>query len=1368
VDQFFLHFEKLAEQCKLEKKIWVLLIQGKFTGKAQEVYAALDIEASMDYDVVKTAILNAYELVPEAYRQKFRNCRKVEGQTYVEFARQKENLFDRWCKAKKVDSFDKLRQLVLVEEFKKCTYNDLRTYLDERQVNSLDRAASLADEYSLTHKSSFKSQRGQEKKDGVPVQASKAKESSVERKGENDSASQENGVKRKFVYKKCNFCKKPGHVTEECWHLKNRSEQKSEEKAVALVSGIDVGYAPFVSEGFVSQTENDDLTSRKVSILRDTGASQSLLLENTVPTDMLEPTGESVLVKGVFGDYESIPLYKIYLESPLVSGPVVVGVMSKLPVDNVSLLLGNDLAGGTVFPIPHLTERPETNENLSELEEKYPSVFADCVVTRSMKEKAKVDVCDDKSPSLNLSETFMATLDEVRFPVADKNSDNDHNEEKVLSRDHLILEQNRDPGLVSIVASALSEEEAKHVPVCYYIQDQVLMRKWRPPQVPANENWKVVNQVVVPKVYRRNILNLAHDNPVAGHLGVNKTYDRIQQYFYWPGLKNDVSHYCKSCHVCQVVGKPNQKIPKAPLIPIPVIDEPFSRVIVDCVGPLPRTRSGNEYLLTVMCSATRFPEAIPLRNIKAPTISKALVKFFTLVGLPRSIQSDQGTNFLSGIFTQVVKELGISHVKSSAYHPESQGALERFHQTFKNMLRMYCLENNKDWDEGVHLLLFATREVVQDSLGFSPFELVFGHSVRGPLMLCKEQMLSKESESHSLLKYVVSFKERLLKACEAAKDNLCVSQGEMKTWYDKKARLRTFSPDEQVLVLLPTSGNALQARYHGPYTIKRKISDVSYLVNTPERKKKVQLCHINMLKKYHTRENAPSEQTVAFVVQGVESEKEEKIFESDAECPISEPPGATVKMKNSEILSTLDKKLDHLLPDQQKDITDLIHEYSALFPDIPSRTTVIEHDVDVGNSEPVKQHPYRVNPVKAVKLNAEVKFMLQNEMIEPSHSQWSSPCLLVPKPDNSFRFCTDYRRVNLVTKVDAYPMKRVDDCVDKVGKAKYVSKFDLLKGYWQVPLTERAVEVSAFVVPDGFYQYKVMPFGMRNASATFQRMMNTILWEVDGCDVYIDDVVIVSDNWKDHVQRIRMMFDKLLKANLSINLAKCEFGKATLIFLGHVVGQGQVKPVHAKIESIVNFPTPTNKREVMRFLGIAGYYRKFCSNFADIVNPLTELLGKGKEFQWSDACQESFDRVKAVLSNSPVLITPDFQKQFRLSVDASDIGVGAVLSQEDDSGIDHPVAYFSKKLDKHQRNYSTIEKETLAIVLALSHFDVYLCCTVEPILVYTDHNPLVFLHRMKNQNQRILRWSLLLQGYNIDIKYVQGKHNVVADALSRS
>ena len=373
------------------------------------------------------------------------------------------------------------------------------------------------------------------------------------------------------------------------------------------------------------------------------------------------------------------------------------------------------------------------------------------------------------------------------------------------------------------------------------------MRKWRPPDAPASDEWQVVHQIVVPKIYHREVISIAHDSPMAGHLGVRKTHDRILSHFWWPTLRKDVSEYCRSCHTCQVVGKPNQKIPAAPLKPIPAFDEPFSRVIVDCVGPLPKTKSGNQYLLTIMCASTRFPEAIPLRNIKAKTILQAITKFFTLVGLPKSIQSDQGSNFTSGLFQEVMYKLGIEQYTSSAYHPESQGALERFHQTLKDMIRTYCLDFEKDWDEGVHLLLFAAREAVQETLGFSPFELVFGRTVRGPLKLLKAKWLNDETDTN-LLDYVSKFKCKLNRASEIARENLTEAQTKMKKWYDKDAKSREFSPGDKVLVLFPIPGHPLQARYHGPYVIESKVGEVDYIVKTPDRRKSRQLCHINMLR----------------------------------------------------------------------------------------------------------------------------------------------------------------------------------------------------------------------------------------------------------------------------------------------------------------------------------------------------------------------------------------------------------------------------------------------------------------------------------------------------------------------------------------
>jgi hypothetical protein len=365
----------------------------------------------------------------------------------------------------------------------------------------------------------------------------------------------------------------------------------------------------------------------------------------------------------------------------------------------------------------------------------------------------------------------------------------------------------------------------------------------------------------------------------------------------------------------------------------------------------------------------------------------------------------------------------------------------------------------------------------------------------------------------------------------------------------------------------------------------------------------------------------------------------------------------------------------HLTFDQREKLKNLVFSFKNIFPDVPNKTTAACHDVDIGDAAPIKQHPYRLNLLKREVMRNEIQYTLDNDSIEPS--DWSSPSLLVPKSDNTFRLVTDFRKVNSVTKSDTYPIPRIEDCIDKAGHAKFVSKFDLLKGYWQVPLSQRACEVSAFVTPDGLFQYKVMPFGMRNAPATFQRMINNVIKGLDCCAAYIDDLIVCSDSFEDHLSHLYDTFDRLSKPNLTVNLNKSEFCQATVDYLGHTVGVGQVKPIMAKVDAINNFPTPTNKKQLMRFLGMIGFYRKFCSNFATVVQPLTHLLRKDSKFIWSENCQQAFKNRKSLLMNGPILITPDFTKQFKLAVDASDVGVGAVLFQEV-SDVYRPISFFSK------------------------------------------------------------------------------------------
>ena len=294
-----------------------------------------------------------------------------------------------------------------------------------------------------------------------------------------------------------------------------------------------------------------------------------------------------------------------------------------------------------------------------------------------------------------------------------------------------------------------------------------------------------------------------------------------------------------------------------------------------------------------------------------------------------------------------------------------------------------------------------------------------------------------------------------------------------------------------------------------------------------------------------------------------------------------------------------------------------------------------------------------------------------------------------------------------------------------------------------------------------------MAFGMRNAPATFQRLMHLVLGDVPNCNVYLDDVVVFSDTWADHLASLSIVFQRLSAASLTLNLAKCEFGKATVTYLGKQVGLGQVRPVDAKVAAVVSYPVPTTRRELRRFLGMAGYYRCFCKNFSVVVAPLTRLCSPAVPFEWSEECQHAFHAAKSLLCSAPVLAAPNFARPFYLEVDASASGAGAVLLQDGEGDVCHPVCYFSAKFKRHQLNYSTIEKETLAMLLALQHFDVYVGSSSVPVTVYTDHNPLVFLSHMYNHNQRLMRWALLVQGYNLQIRHKKGTDNVVADALSR-
>ncbi|XP_066958870.1 uncharacterized protein [Macrobrachium rosenbergii] len=838
--------------------MWTTMLQCKLKGKAQRVYNTLSEDLASDYDTVKSVILRAYDLVPEAYRQKFRNFKKEASVTFVEFARKKEQFLDDWMKSKEADSFDKLKELILVEEFKRMVGRDLKIHLDELKLDSLQEIAIASDEYSLAHR---------------------------------QDCVKENNSKR-FLPRNNG------------WRGNNRNQSD-------LNTYVD--NSAFDRKRNKDETENVELDSEVID-------KQVSDFETIVSSD-----DDDINFQGIDWDAKAFK---------------------------------------------------EAQQNEFRVLE--------------------IDDCKDVSKPVFLKEN----------------------------------------GLIYRASRSLN--------------------------VPADQV-EVVRQLVIPEKYRS----------------------------------------------VPARGKPNQKIPKAPLIPVPSVGEPFGEIVIDVVGPLPWTRGGNEYLLTMVDRVTRFPEAIPLRSIRSEKIVEALVSFFTKFGIPKTLQSDCGTNFMSRFFRKKMSELGVHHVTSSPYHPESQGQVEWFHQTLKSVIKKFCIETGNEWDKEVPFALFAIHSVPNETLGFSPFDLVFGHSVHGPLDVVREHW-EGEAPEVNVLDYVSGLQGKLRKAWALAQQNLFRSQAVMKANYDVGTKVRVFKPGDRVLVLLPLPGNPLKAQFSGPWK------------------------------------------------------------------------------------------------------------------EAPGRTTILEHDVDIGDSSLLN--------------NVHIGFIQKRNIVQ-----------------------------------------------EEIG------------------LSPRARQISAFVTGDGLYECKVMPFGMKNAAATFQRLMNRITQELEGCIVYIDDLIIFSDDWETHLKRLEALFQALRKAGLVVNLKKSDFAQAKVIYLGHEVGMGKVAPKRANVEAVTDFPAPQNRRGVRRFLGMVGYYRRFIKSFSEIATPLTNLLRKNVKFVWTKECQEAFGKLKAVLISYPLLQSPNFDLPFRLATDASDVGLGDVLLQEDDSGMFSRSVLFKKIVTGRDEIFHD-RKRALCLIKALTHF----------------------------------------------------------------
>ena len=458
----------------------------------------------------------------------------------------------------------------------------------------------------------------------------------------------------------------------------------------------------------------------------------------------------------------------------------------------------------------------------------------------------------------------------------------------------------------------------------------------------------------------------------------------------------------------------------------------------------------------------------------------------------------------------------------------------------------------------------------------------------------------------------------------------------------------------------------------------------------------------------------------------------------------------------------------------------LIQRFKCLFNETPGKLKLnIVHHIETGDATPTVAYRRHFGPRELEEVNSQVEEMLRLNIVEPSNSPWSSPIVLAPKADGSLRFAIDFRKLNAVTRKDSTPVPHLRECLDRLAGSKYFSTIDLKSGFWQVPLHPNDKCKTAFPSPNrGLLQFRVMPFGLCNAPATFTRVMNIVLGDLvlsNQVMVYIDDILIFSPSFESHLTILEEVFRRCQVAGLSLNAKKCSFFQESVKFLGHIVSSRGQKPDPAKIHAITKYPTPSNKNEVHRFMGMANWLRIYVRNFAEYATPLNALLREDAEWSWGEAQQLAFERLKAAIGEEAVLQFPQVDKPFFIAADASDKALGATLLQVDEHApppqpgelpVLRPVAFASRSMLDAETRYVVTEKEALALVYATQQFYPYLY--LANIFLLSDHRPLETIKTAQSKSRRIQRWAMWLEQFNFNVSYLPGKKQVVADALSRA
>lgn len=1351
----FLHrFEIQASGFSWPKEKWGVALINCLSGELLKVFYTLSPKDAASYSAIKDALLKRFKLTEDGYQERFESVRPEKSEDFSSFLNKTIQFFNRWLELANVkeNDFDGLKYLILKNRIYGACNQDLVAFLKERKPKHIEELKTYAENYHSAHPTKSLAKQTH----SLPSYAAAAQEPSskpqtpyngqtrqTNYKGNprepqkppfnrhngnlqhgnhnplqhNKSRSQQastntftkynnwqSGQGQKKTTDTCQICSRAGHTANRCFKYVGYPSQQGTANSAFASQTNDLNQ---IQSTHNHKTQMITLPEPKGSIKLSRGRC------NDITCSILRDTGSSTIgvrkslvndsdrtgfkkqVITFNGNTESYELGYVNIESPYITGRLLCCMLDNPIAD---LIIGN---------IEGINDKPlqldmwETQRATAQIAE-----------TRSQKHKQEAKL-----------HTY---IDPQEF---------DHND--------FVKAQMKDKSLKPFFKLVNKNTKSKYN---YTIEDGILFRQ----HFKGQKQWK---QIVTPQTYRNKLLSIGHESITSGHVGSSSTLKRISQRFTWPGITKDVKYYVRSCDICQKrVSK--GRVPRVPLQQMQRIDKPFEKIAIDIIGPLPKSNENHTHILTLVDYATRWPEAVPLKSTTSEHIAEALVSIFSRLGIPKQILSDNASNLTSNLMDEAISFLGIKQTITTIYNAQANNLSE----TLKSMLRKVASKNPRSWNRYVPALLFAYREIPQESTGFSPFELMYGRQPRGPIDVIYDICKGNTEQSHEKMfayAYVDELRDRIDESCRLAQESAFEKAKIYKTYADRKSQIREFQVGDEVLVLLPQDPKKLLMTWKGPYKVVSVRSGVNYEIQIDNKTKTL---HANMLKKYIRRNTTePHIFNREIACLGLISETD------DDEGQLTHIP----MVQNDQQETYQDVNINpNLSSTQRSQIDTLITQYKDVLTDNPGHTNIIEHEIRLTTTEPVKAKIYPIPFHSRDQVKSELEYMLNMGIVRYSNSPYCSPIVVVKKKEGNIRVCIDFRKLNEITVFDAEPIPNQEELFCELSQAKYYTKLDLTRGYWQIPLKEECKMYTAFQSPIGLLEFNVMPFGLSTAASTFQRMMRTVLQDIPGTISYFDDACIFSETWEEHIGTLQRVLDAIKHYQLTVKPSKTNIGYNQVDFLGHTVNDGTQTPEQTKCHKIDGLVRPQTKKDVRKMVGLINFYRKYVDNFAHIVTPLTNLTKKGlpNKVQWTDECESSFNTIKQKLNSKPILAMPDLQKNFIVRTDASDKGISGILLQERDGQI-MPCLHVSRKLLDREKKYSVIERECLAIVFTLTKFQNYLL--LAQFILETDHKPLTYLNTNRMKNSRILRWSIILQDFNFSIRHIRGSDNLHADLLSR-